>query len=914
MASKEEQFRKRLMATFRVEAEEHIQGIIGGMGAVDSSLEDGVAPTAAMIEPIYRQFHSLKGASQAIGFDHVGQNCQAAESILSVWKSTPANANRRDIAKIVKLALNASHELNISIPMLEEEAASIISSALSAPVAPAPATPPATPQAPATATTATATPTATGSAPREGMPVPTDPAALAAAQASAAAAFAAGQRSARAATQAKNAASPTNDSSPSTSNQAGITAMPGSTQNGNTPASLVAGGAGSPTGFPYSASSDPSFPEGLNEQHTDNSAGQPAAGSDAVAHTTSPSTPDIASLIASNNNDNANGEAGTPLRAAKKSATGGSATRTAPNAFLNSLTAAPRPGSETIRIASDKLDSLLRRGEQLVLARLNSRVRWTESVELLSSISTLRKKWEEQVQAGDVSHVTENDCEELRHFTGTLQRHVRNLAADHHELNTQLRALLDEVKSARLAPVRPLLEELEMAARRIARQLSKKVRIQCSGGELELDRSIMEALKDPLIHLVRNALDHGLEQSDERRRAGKQPEGKLIMSVSSHGTGLMEFRISDDGRGIQTDEVLEAARRQGLIADGVDIDSLDLIFSSGVSTRSEVSELSGRGLGMAIVREKVEALKGSVRVQTKIGQGTTFILAMPTSLATFDGLLVKERDRYLVFPINGVEAVTRFNNTDIRSVEGSQVVNFRGSLAPVSRLGQVLNLPAIPGHTDVEPLQAVIVSAGGRKAAFLVDEIFGAHEVLSRDLGPQLKKVRYIIGACMIDYKQVVPVLNVADLLTRIRGTTKVSSTPLDTHIPNLLVVDDSITTRTLMRGLLESANYQVKVAADGTQAWDLLQQEEFDLIVSDVDMPGITGFDLTVKVRSSARLRNIPLILVTGQERPEDRQRGLQLGASSYILKSRFDEGVLLEAVERLVGEAPLSAKSSGS
>jgi len=562
-----------------------------------------------------------------------------------------------------------------------------------------------------------------------------------------------------------------------------------------------------------------------------------------------------------------------------------------------------RGGGETLRIASEKLDSLLRRGEQLVLARLNSRQRWNEARELAAMLEQFRRLVDEQAATPDPRAATMAGRDELRRLTANLQRHVRNLAADHHELDAQLGALLGEVKSARLAPVRPLLEELEMAARRIARQLGKKVRISVRGGELELDRHIMEALKDPLIHLVRNALDHGLERTEQRRSFGKAEEGRLRLEVNSRGTGVMEFRVSDDGRGIQTAEVMEAARKQGLLAEGVDVDSLDLIFSSGLSTRSEVSDLSGRGLGMAIVRERVESMKGTIRVQTQVGEGTTFILSMPTSLATFDGLLVQERGRFLVFPLAGVEAVTRVHSKDIRSVEGSQVILFRGSLAPVSRLGQILDIPEVPGESQPDPAPGVVVSAGGRKATFLVDQVFGSHEVLSRDLGPQLRRARYISGACMIGYQQVVPVLNVADLLTFLRGSGRVTPTSAAARIPNLLAVDDSITTRTLMRGLLEAGGYRVRAAADGSQAWELLQHEDFDLVVSDVDMPGMTGFDLTVKIRSHPRLSRLPVILVTGQERPQDRQRGLELGANAYILKSRFEEGILMDTVERLVG-----------
>ncbi len=758
------------MATFRAEAEEHVKGIVQGLGSVESSLEEGVPVRADQLEPVYRQFHSLKGASQAVGFDDVGRICQAAESVLSTWKQDPGKANRDEVVHILEMAVQAASMLDISIPVGLEFS-----------------------EAPSSA---------------EGLPPAGEP------------------------------VSPPLQPSPVPAQIGQDSTFPGS-------------GPAPPPALPNPQEMPP--PLAIQTK--------PAEGS------------------------------GPPREDAGRGA--------GPSPLL------PRGGSETLRIASEKLDSLLRRGEQLVLARLNSRQRWNEARELENHLEQFRRYWDDQDSRPDQRPQTDNDREELRRIMAGLQRHVRSLAADHHELDAQLGALLGEVKSARLAPVRPLLEELEMAARRIARQLGKKVRISTRGGELELDRNIMEALKDPLIHLVRNALDHGLERSEDRRASNKPEEGRLQLGVTSRGTGVMEFRVSDDGRGIQTTEVVEAARQQGLIAEGVNVDSLDLIFSSGLSTRSEVSDLSGRGLGMAIVRERVESMKGTIRVQTQIGEGTTFILSMPTSLATFDGLLVRERGRFLVFPLAGVEAVARVYARDIRSVEGSQVMLFRGTLTPISRLGQVLEIPVVPGETQPDPTPAVVVSAGGRKACFLVDEVFGSQEVLSRDLGPQLRRARYTSGACMIGYRQVVPVLNVADLLTFIRGGTRAAPTAAAARIPSLLAVDDSITTRTLMRGLLEAGGYRVRAAADGMQAWDLLQREDFDLVVSDVDMPGMTGFDLTTRIRNHPRLGRLPVILVTGQERPEDRQRGLELGANTYILKSRFDEGILMDTVEKLVGSA---------
>ncbi|MBQ7567212.1 chemotaxis protein CheW, partial [bacterium] len=610
---REDQFHQRLMATFKVEAEEYIREIINSIELLENQLEDRQEADSSLVEASYRQFHSLKGAAQAVGYDKVGQTCQKAESILAEWKSNIKATNLPDLQRIVELTISTANELHISYPGRNGEASE-------------------KEIAPAAGSTASAAPT----------------------------------------------------QSPEPSPQASQDSAPAVT-----------------------AEAKPAFSAAEAVAKATASAGIPSADSSADAQ----KEPNIAKVR------------------------------------LNSATAKDiSKGSETIRISSLKLDSLLRRGEQLVLARINSMQRYNEAKNLLADLVEMRQNFAHIDSDTVSSEVSEHRfSESIYRFISNMHKLVRNLASDHHELDSQLAAMLEEVKRARLAPVRPLMEELEIAARRIARQLGKKVRVTIYGNELELDRSIMESLKDPLMHLVRNALDHGLESPEERLQSNKPLEGHLTIGIRTHGTSTMEFTVADDGRGIQTEEVIEAAKRQGLIADGVAIDSLDLIFSSGVSTRKQVSSISGRGLGMAIVRDKVEALKGSVRVKTRVGEGTTFELSMPTSFATFNGLLIREYGREMVIPLNGVDAVAQFRSTDIRTVEGSQVVNFRDTIIPLSRLGQMLGLSEAPGHIDSDPCQAIIVTAGGRKAAFLLDEINGVHEVLTRDLGPQLKKLRFII-------------------------------------------------------------------------------------------------------------------------------------------------------------------------
>ena len=746
MGTRKEQFRRRLLATFQVEAEDYIKGILVGLSTIEGALDEGPLSDSTLIEPVFRQFHSLKGASQAIGFDNVGHICQTSENILSTWKKSPTKANKAELSSILESALSAATSLNIDL-------------------------------------TSSAT-----------------------------------------------------DFKPITPSSASVDYT-----NTNQPQPI------------------------LSSEVTSDELASSAPANQSQAAPSDNFTSQIVDMIPPTNTQNK---------------------------------------QETVRINANKLDLLLRRGEQLVLARLNSQQRWNEAQKLLNNTILANRLLQDIIDKSEDDPFLNHLAEDMRSIVSSLQRHTRSLGSDYHEFNNQLQALLSEVKGARLAPVRPLLEELEIAARRIARQLAKKVRITITGGDLELDRSIIEALKVPLLHLVRNALDHGLENTQERISRHKNQEGHLNLKVTSRGTSMMEFTVSDDGRGIQTEEVLASAKQQGLISEDSEANSLDLIFTSGISTSSKVTDLSGRGLGMAIVREKIEMLKGDIRVKTKIGQGTSFILSIPTSLATFEGLLIKEQGRFLVFPLSGVEAATKIKSEDIFTIEGSQVIRFREHVVPITRLGQLLKLPQLPTEHFSNGWSAVIVTAGGRRLALVVDEIYGVQEVLSRDLGPQLKRVRFVMGACMVGYHQVVPVLNISDLLTHTRNYTRQLQTVDSTARSAILVADDSTTTRTLIRGLLETSGFIVRTAADGSQAWELLQNEKFGLLISDVDMPSLTGFDLTIKIRSDSRLSKMPIILISGQERIEDRQRGLKLGANAYIEKSSFDQGLLLDAVTNFLEE----------
>ena len=434
------------------------------------------------------------------------------------------------------------------------------------------------------------------------------------------------------------------------------------------------------------------------------------------------------------------------------------------------------------------------------------------------------------------------------------------------------------------------------------------------GGEVEIDRRILEEMKDPLIHLVRNSIDHGIEKSEERARKKKPPRGTIAMAISPRNGNNVEIVISDDGAGISIDKVRAASLKLGVISPGeverlTALEVLSLIYQSGVSTSPIVTDVSGRGLGLAIVREKVEKLGGTISFETHLDAGTTFQIVLPLTLATFRGVLIRVGEHLFIIPLASVEQVVKVERGEIKTVENRETVQLNGQIVSLVRLAEVLELFQGNGPGNFSDIvQMVVLGSAEKRIAFAVDEILKEQEVSVKSLGKQLSRVRNISGATVLGTGQVVPILNVADL---IKSAVKVTAIPARGALisgevkekgKSILVAEDSITARTLLKNILESAGYDVKTAVDGVDAFTALRTEGFDLVVSDVDMPRMNGFDLTAKIRTDKKFSELPIVLVTALESREDRERGIDVGANAYIVKSSFDQSNLLEVIKRLI------------
>jgi two-component system chemotaxis sensor kinase CheA len=436
-----------------------------------------------------------------------------------------------------------------------------------------------------------------------------------------------------------------------------------------------------------------------------------------------------------------------------------------------------------------------------------------------------------------------------------------------------------------------------VTARDLARAQGKQIEFVTSGREARIDRRVLEAIKDPLIHMVRNAVDHGLEMPEERVAAGKPPQGTIHAAVRALEGGRIEFVLSDDGRGIDAGKVHDAARRARInVADGED--PLALVFRSGLSTSFVITDVSGHGLGLAIVKEQLSKIGGAVELDSTPGQGTTIRLIAPATIATFRGLLVRAGGQRFLLPL---ESVDRVIAAEPVTHGGRLKIRDGDELRPCATLGELLGVgSALAGD---QSYACAIVRSGAERAALLIEEIVGDREVLVKDFEPPLVRVRNIASAGLLGAGELVLILRPADLVA---GASEVRSVrPEASEVPEeppwVLVVDDAVTTRTMERGLLELAGYQVKVAVDGLDAWTTLKSERFDLVVSDVDMPRMNGFELTQRIRADETLRDLPVVLVSALEAREDKERGIEVGANAYVVKSSFEQSNLLEIIHRL-------------
>ncbi len=472
-----------------------------------------------------------------------------------------------------------------------------------------------------------------------------------------------------------------------------------------------------------------------------------------------------------------------------------------------------------------------------------------------------------------------------------------------------------EALACRMRPFADGLPGFSRMVRDVARTLGKQVRLEIIGESTRVDRDVLQQLEAPLTHLLRNALDHGIEMPEARLQAGKAELATLRINVR-HSAGRLLITVSDDGAGIDVDRVRDAVLRRRLVAPETaallsEAELLEFLFLPGFTMREEVSELSGRGVGLDIVQTMARSVRGNVRVHTEPGRGTRFELELPLALSVLRALLVEVAGEPLALPLAQLQRTLKVAPESIRSLEGRECFECDGRQIGLISAQQILERPEPPRSEAARPV--VLLGSGESLFGIAVDRVLGERELVVQPLDHRLGKVKNISAGALLEDGSPVLIADIDDLIVSIEKL--LGSGPLRAIRPReqatprpakrILVVDDSLTVRELERKVLTARGYEVEVAVDGIDGWNAARSGRFQLIISDVDMPRMDGIELVTQLKRDPRLKTVPMMIVSYKDRDEDRRRGLEAGADYYLTKGSFHDHRLIEAVVDLIGEA---------
>jgi two-component system, chemotaxis family, sensor kinase CheA len=551
--------------------------------------------------------------------------------------------------------------------------------------------------------------------------------------------------------------------------------------------------------------------------------------------------------------------------------------------------------SERIRVDGRSIDAIRAHAEALLPVELRLRHQVEQLRVLAAGIATRRR---EQGRAdGADSTDLERACARI---AGGLERVGEELHAVRGRLH-------DATLETALVPFTAALDDMPALVRNLARGHGKQVRLETRGADIDIDRRVLGVMREALIHLVTNAVDHAIEAPPVRSAQGKDATGCIEIEVAQRDARTVALRVADDGAGIDLDAVSSAAmRRLGMDHDTLARMSaqqrLQLVLRAGVSTRSEVSPVSGRGMGLAIVADKVAAAGGQLLVESTPGAGSRFELLLPVGVASLRALVVDVGGARYAVPLAGLELVRSAAQAAIRTVEGSETVLADGRVLPLVRLGELFG--AAPAKEGSAHGVVLVARAGSQAFAMLVDAIVAEQDVLPKRLGPMLRRVRYFSGAAQLGDGALAPLIALEDIASHGLAAARTGpAAPSTATARRVLVVEDSVTSRLLLKHILEGAGCSVDTAADGLEALSRLRGARYDAVVSDVEMPNMDGLALTASIRANPATAELPVILVTSLQTPAQREAGLRAGADAYFTKGAFDQDRLLATVRRVAG-----------
>lgn len=538
---------------------------------------------------------------------------------------------------------------------------------------------------------------------------------------------------------------------------------------------------------------------------------------------------------------------------------------------------------DTVRVKVKTLDSLINRMGELIISRKRFEEKSSQFKELARSAAS----------------------RELQEFHRALEEDVLYL-------NYLVQELYLDAMALRMLPLRTITDGFGRMVRDLAREQGKNVDLRIAGDQIELDRILIENLKPVFLHLLRNSVDHGIETVDERLVQGKPARATIGISARYEGNSV-RIDVRDDGRGIDPHKVRQIAIAKGLIdkeqAEVMgDEEALYLVFEPGFSTREFITDISGRGVGMDVVKRNIERVKGNLLLRSEVGSHTEITMHLPLTLSVVEALLLLSGAEQFAIPLNYVQETVKLMRGDIVTVGGKEAIHIRGATVPLVSLAELLGLPERKTLLESGRVEAVILKFREQSLACVIDKSLGSSEIVVKGLGEQLKSVRFVSGATILGDGSPALILNVPDLFVHAEGGEAGFGRMLEQGAVRkvkgrVLVVDDSITTRTMERSILITHGYDVEIAVSGEDALAKVRGVQFDLVISDIEMPGINGFELTSRLRGMDAFREVPVIIVSSLSSDADKRRALEVGAQAYIVKGSFEQGTLLDTVEALIG-----------
>lgn len=580
-------------------------------------------------------------------------------------------------------------------------------------------------------------------------------------------------------------------------------------------------------------------------------------------------------------------------------------------------------GERVLRVTAERLNSLLDLSSK-------SLVETQRLKPYLASLQRLKRIQSQGIRALDTldgqlkTQVLSLEAQEALADTRRLLSEAQALLAEKHaeldefgwQAGQRAQVLYDTALACRMRPFADVLAGQVRMVRDLGRSLGKQVRLEIEGEKTQVDRDVLEKLEAPLTHLLRNAVDHGIEMPEQRLLAGKPAEG-LIRLRASHQAGLLVLELSDDGNGVDLE------RLRGTIVDRhlspvetalrlSEEELLTFLFLPGLSLRDTVTEVSGRGVGLDAVQHMVRQLRGAVVLEQTAGQGSRFHLEVPLTLSVVRSLVVEVGEEAYAFPLAHIERMCDLAPDDIVQLEGRQHFWHEGRHVGLVAASQLLQRPA--GQSPSETLKVVVIRERDTVYGIAVERFIGERTLVVLPLDDRLGKVQDISAGALLDDGSVVLIVDVEDMLRsvdkllntgRLERIARRSQQTTEAPRKRVLVVDDSLTVRELQRKLLLNRGYEVAVAVDGMDGWNALRSEDFDLLITDIDMPRMDGIELVTLLRRDSRLQSLPVMVVSYKDREEDRRRGLDAGADYYLAKASFHDDALLDAVVELIGGA---------